>query len=47
MGNFVESEEICYVNSSKTAASAMVAWLHGTNPTHPIYGSWTYAKMAQ
>lgn len=34
-------------DSSKTAASAMVALLHGTNPPHPIYGSWTYAKMAQ
>lgn len=34
-------------DSSKTAASAMVALLHGTNPIHPIYGSWTYAKMAQ
>lgn len=29
-------------DSSKTAASAMAALLHG----HPIYGSWTYAKMA-
>lgn len=26
-------------DSSKTAASAMVALLHGTNPPHPIYGS--------
>ena len=34
-------------DSSKTAASAMVALLHGTNPPHPIYGSWTYAKRAQ
>lgn len=34
-------------DSSKTAASAMVALLHGTNHPHPIYGSWTYAKMAQ
>lgn len=34
-------------DSSKTAASAMVALLHGTIPPHPIYGSWTYAKMAQ
>ena len=34
-------------DSSKTAASVMVALLHGTNPPHPIYGSWTYAKMAQ
>lgn len=34
-------------DSSKTAASAMVALLHGTVPPHPIYGSWTYAKMAQ
>lgn len=34
-------------DSSKTATSAMVALLHGTNPPHPIYGSWTYAKRAQ
>lgn len=34
-------------DSSKTAASAMVALLHGTNPIHPIYGSWTYAKTAE
>ena len=30
-------------DSSKTAASAMMALLHGTNPPHPIYGSWTFA----
>lgn len=34
-------------DSSKTAAFAMTALLHGTNPPHPIYGAWTYAKMAQ
>lgn len=34
-------------DSSKTAASAMMALLHGTNPPHPIYGSWTYAERAK
>ena len=34
-------------DSSKTAASAMVALLHGTNPIHPIYGSWTFAEVAK
>ncbi|MGN0149461.1 MAG: ParA family protein [Clostridia bacterium] len=34
-------------NSSKTAVSALVALLHGTEPPHPIYGSWTYAAMAK
>mgnify|MGYP001028919970 CR=1 FL=1 len=34
-------------DSSKTAASAMVALLHGTNPLHPIYGSWTFAEVAK
>lgn len=34
-------------DSSKTAATAMIALLYGTIPPHPIYGSWTYAKMAQ
>lgn len=34
-------------NSSKTAVSALVALLHGTEPPHPIYGSWTYAVMAK
>lgn len=34
-------------DSSKTAVSAMVALLHGTNPPHPIYGSWTFAEMAK
>jgi cellulose biosynthesis protein BcsQ len=33
-------------DSSKTAASALIALLHGTVPPHPIYGSWTYAAMA-
>lgn len=34
-------------DSSKTAASAMMALLHGTIPPHPIYGSWTFAEMAK
>lgn len=34
-------------DSSKTAASAMVALLHGTDPVHPIYGSWTFAEVAK
>ncbi len=34
-------------DSSKTAASTMVALLHGTNPLHPIYGSWTFAEVAK
>lgn len=41
---------ICPVNaddSSRTAANAMTILLHGTNPPHPIYGSWTFAAMAQ
>ena len=41
---------ICPVNaddSSRTAASAMTILLHGTNPPHPVYGSWTFAAMAQ
>lgn len=33
-------------DSSRTAAKAMVILLHGTNPPHPIYGSWTYAAQA-
>lgn len=33
-------------DSSKTAASAMIALLHGTNPPHPIYGSWTFAALS-
>ena len=41
---------ICPVNaddSSRTAASAMTILLHGTNPPHPVYGSWTFAAMAK
>lgn len=34
-------------NSSKTAVSALVTLLYGTDPPHPIYGSWTYAAMAK
>lgn len=41
---------ICPVNaddSSKTATSAMAILLYGSNPPHPIYGSWTFAAKAQ
>lgn len=41
---------LCPVNaddSSRTAANAMLILLHGTNPPHPVYGSWTFAAMAQ
>lgn len=41
---------LCPVNaddSSRTASNAMTILLHGTNPPHPIYGSWTYAALAQ
>lgn len=41
---------ICPVNaddSSRTASNAMTILLHGTNPPHPIYGSWTFAALAQ
>lgn len=34
-------------NSSKTAVSALIALLYGSEPPHPIYGSWTYATMAK
>lgn len=34
-------------DSSKTVASAMIALLHGTNPLHLIYDSWTFAAMAK
>lgn len=34
-------------DSSKNAASAMMALLHGTVPPHPIYGTWTYAERAK
>jgi hypothetical protein len=40
---------ICPVNaddSSRTAATAMMILLHGSNPPHPIYGSWTFAAKA-
>ncbi|OKH54921.1 ATPase [Scytonema sp. HK-05] len=30
-------------DSSRVATRAMFTLLHGTNPPHPIYGSWTYA----
>jgi cellulose biosynthesis protein BcsQ len=33
-------------DSSRTAANAMAILLHGTNPPHPIYGTWTYAAQA-
>lgn len=34
-------------DSSRTAANAMVILLHGTNPPHPIYGTWTFAAQAE
>lgn len=40
---------ICPVNaddSSRTAANAMAILLHGSNPPHPVYGSWTFATKA-
>ncbi len=40
---------ICPVNaddSSRTAATAMMILLHGSNPPHPVYGSWTFAAKA-
>lgn len=40
---------ICPVNaddSSRTAANAMMILLHGSNPPHPVYGSWTFAAKA-
>lgn len=40
---------ICPVNaddSSRTAAKAMTILLHGSNPPHPVYGSWTFASKA-
>ena len=33
-------------DSSRTAANAMFILLHGMNPPHPVYGSWTYAAQA-
>lgn len=33
-------------DSSRTAANAMAILLHGTNPPHPIYGTWTFAAQA-
>ena len=33
-------------DSSRTAANAMAILLHGTDPPHPIYGSWTFATQA-
>jgi cellulose biosynthesis protein BcsQ len=34
-------------DSSRTAANAMAILLHGTNPPHPIYGTWTFAAQAE
>lgn len=34
-------------DSSRVATNAMFILLHGQNPPHPIYGSWTYAARAQ
>lgn len=33
-------------DSSRVAANAMFILLHGQNPPHPIYGSWTFARKA-
>ena len=40
---------LCPINaddSSRTASNAMAILLHGTNPPHPIYGTWTFASKA-
>ena len=34
-------------DSSRVATNAMFILLHGQNPPHPIYGSWTFASRAQ
>lgn len=34
-------------DSSRVATNAMFVLLHGQNPPHPIYGSWTFAARAQ
>jgi hypothetical protein len=34
-------------DSSRVATNAMFILLHGQNPPHPIYGSWTFAARAQ
>ncbi|MEZ0251314.1 MAG: ParA family protein [Methylobacteriaceae bacterium] len=34
-------------DSSRVATNAMFILLHGTNPPHPVYGSWTFAARAQ
>ncbi|WP_198912808.1 hypothetical protein [Xanthomonas oryzae] len=34
-------------DSSRVAANALFILLHGQNPPHPIYGTWTYATKAQ
>jgi hypothetical protein len=33
-------------DSSRVATNAMFILLHGQNPPHPIYGSWTFAAKA-
>jgi hypothetical protein len=33
-------------DSSRVATNAMFILLHGQNPPHPIYGSWTFASQA-
>lgn len=41
---------LCPINaddSSRTAANAMAILLHGTQPPHPVYGSFTFAANAQ
>jgi cellulose biosynthesis protein BcsQ len=33
-------------DSSRVATNAMFILLHGQNPPHPVYGSWTFASQA-
>ena len=33
-------------DSSRVATNAMFILLHGQNPPHPVYGSWTFASRA-
>jgi hypothetical protein len=33
-------------DSSRVATNAMFILLHGQNPPHPVYGSWTFAARA-
>jgi cellulose biosynthesis protein BcsQ len=34
-------------DSSRVATNAMFILLHGQNPPHPVYGSWTFAARAE